>query len=157
MSRVVFDIEGDGFLFHITRLWCISTWEITEGVKHHFGPDRIDEGIEYLKQAGCLIGHNIIGYDLPAIWKVTGEWEEVPLCLDTLIVSRFLYPERPGGHSLEAWGDKLGYPKQEFSDFSQYTPVMAEYCDNDVAVNVKVLEELEKEHGTTLTGYQVYR
>lgn len=157
MSRIVFDIEGDGLLYHITQLWCIATWDVNTGEHQLFEPDSLDKGIEYLKQANCLIGHNIIGYDLPAIWKVTGQWEKVPLCLDTLIVSRFLYPERPGGHSLEAWGERLGYPKQVHTDFSQYTPKMGHYCENDVVVNVKVLEELEKEHGSSLTGYKVYR
>jgi hypothetical protein len=156
VSRTVFDIEADGLLFHVSKLWCISTCDINTGEKHHFGPDQIEEGIQYLRKQSCLIGHNIIGYDLPAIWKVEGEWEEVPLILDTLLVSRFLLPERWGGHSLEAWGEKLGYPKGAHDDFSQYTPQMATYCDQDVAVNVKVLEALEKEYGATLEGYKVY-
>jgi len=53
-------------------------------------------------------------------------------------MSRLYNPEREGGHSLEAWGNKLGYKKISFSDFSQYSEEMLEYCKRDVLLTEKV-------------------
>ncbi len=156
MSRLVFDIEGDELLYHLTTIWCVTTQDADSGEIIHYPPAALDAGIASLREADCLIGHNIIGYDLPAIWKIKGDWESVPLVVDTLLVSRALFPERYGGHSLEAWGERLKFPKLEFKEFDKYTPEMGVYCDRDVALNVKVLEALEKEHEATLTGFKVY-
>jgi DNA polymerase-1 len=152
----MFDIEGDELLHTVKNIWCIVTQDIDSGEVRQYPPELVDEGIEALKKADMLSGHNIIGYDLPAIWKLKGEWDVVPLILDTLVTSRFLLPERFGGHSLEAWGKRLGHRKIEFSDFSKYTPEMLEYCTGDVGLNVKVYRELEKEHGAAFEGYKVY-
>lgn len=103
------------------------------------------------------MGHNIIGYDLPALWKIKGEWDTVPLVLDTLVISRALWPERPWGHSLDAWGNHLGSHKIDFHNFDEYSEEMLEYCKQDVRLNYLVLKELEKEYGKQFTrGYHVY-
>jgi DNA polymerase-1 len=156
MSRILFDIEGDGLLPSLTTIWCIVAMNVDTGFKSFFTPSEIEKGIEYLKKQDCLIGHNIIGYDLKALWKLYGEWDEVPLIVDTLVTSRCLWPERTTGHSLDAWGKRLGYEKIEFDDYSQYSTEMLTYCERDVELNVKVLEALEEEHGDTLTGFKVY-
>ena len=156
MTRLVFDIEADGLLNNVTQIWCIVTMDADTGVVTRYPHDKIPEGIAALPEADCLIGHNIIGYDLKAIWKLHGEWEKVPLIVDTYVVSRSLWPERQAGHSLEAWGNRLGFPKIDFNDYTQYTNDMLEYCVRDVELNVKVLEALEEEYGETLTGYKVY-
>lgn len=98
-----------------------------------------------------LIGHNIIGFDLPVLQKLWG----VNYCIepdifndskvkiiDTLVWSRYLYPDRPGGHSLEAWGERLGHLKLEHKNFTTYTPEMLEYCKNDVLLTEKVYNHL---------------
>lgn len=102
------------------------------------------------------MGHNIIGYDLPALWKIEGEWDQVPLITDTLTTSRFLNPERPWGHSLEGWGKHLNEPKGDFKEFEKFSEEMLEYCIQDVYLNYKVLLELEKEYGNTLPGFKIY-
>ena len=76
---------------------------------------------------------------------------------DTLLISRFLWPERAGGHGLGAWGERLGFPKGDYSDWSKYTPEMLAYCRQDVEVNHQVLLALEEEHGTPFEGYEVYK
>lgn len=158
MSRLVFDIEGDGLLKTVTQIWCIVTQDADTGEVKRYpcACAAVMAGIEALKNADCLIGHNIIAYDLKAIWKLHGEWEKVPLIVDTLVVSRGLWPERSDGHSLEAWGKRLGFPKIDFNDYTKYTEEMLAYCEQDVALNVKVLKALEEEHGATFTGYKVY-
>ncbi len=160
MKRLVFDIEGNGLLFHITHIWCICTEDIDTGERRSYPPERLFAGIKALQSADVLIGHNIIGYDLPAIWKITDPWEHTPLITDTLITSRALFPERPGGHALEAWGERLGVPKIKFDEYDKYTPEMLEYCEGDVATNVALYHELNREmeeaHGVALEGYKVY-
>ena len=162
MSKLIFDIEGDNLLWKVANIWCVATQDYTTGEKNFYPPHALPEAIVALRAAECLVGHNIIGYDLPAIWKVLGEWGPgCPKIIDTLVTSRGLFPERPGGHSLAAWGERMGEQKMEFDgDFSRYTERMGFYCKQDVEVNVRVLRELDREmeeqYGTTLTGYKVY-
>ncbi len=161
MSRLVFDAETDGYLRHTKNLWCIATQDIDTEEKILYPPYALTEGIVALRAAECLIGHNILGFDLPALWKLTGEWDHVPLVVDTVLVSRALYPERMPGHSLEAWGKTLGFPKGDFTDFKGgYTEEMGVYCERDVELNVQVYhvlnKELQEQYGEQLTGYKAY-
>ena len=55
--------------------------------------------------------------------------------VDTLVLSMMENPSREGGHSLQAWGKRLGKHKGDFSgDFSAYTREMLDYCIQDVKV-----------------------
>lgn len=155
-DRLVFDIEGDNFLPGVTTIWCVSAADADHDVTYHWGPDKLGDAVATLRAARCLVGHNIIQYDLRAIWKVLGFWDTCPDLVDTLVTSRFLHQERAGGHGLEAWGKRLGFPKGDFKDFSKYSEEMGRYCDQDVALNKLVLKELEKEHGATLTGFTIF-
>ena len=166
MNELLFDIEANGLLQktsdipEATRVWCVVTEDILTGEIIKYPPEYLEEAIVALRAAECLVGHNIIGYDIPALWKLLGEWDSTPLILDTLVVSRALNPERSGGHSLAAWGERLGYPKIDFHEFSEYTPEMLTYCERDVSLNVAVFRELNKEmesqHGEQLQGYKVF-
>ena len=69
MKEIVFDIETNGL--KPDKIWCIVAKPLGESVVS-FGPTKIKEGIEYLKEAGCLIGHNILGFDIPVIEKLHG-------------------------------------------------------------------------------------
>jgi hypothetical protein len=51
--------------------------------------------------------------------------------VDTFVLSQLYNPSYSGGHSLEAWGERLGHPKTQHEDFSCLTPEMLEYCAND--------------------------
>jgi DNA polymerase-1 len=84
----------------------------------------------------CVIGHNIIGFDLGAIARLCG-WRpsEAVRVVDTLVISRLLDFNLSGGHSLRAWGERLGCKKIEFNDYSALTEEMVEYCIQDVEVN----------------------
>jgi DNA polymerase-1 len=99
------------------------------------------------REATTLIGHNIIGYDLPLLKRLYG-WTPGPdvRIIDTLILSRLLDPDR-GSHSLDAWGERLGYSKGEYSDWSRYTPEMLSYCQRDVEVTRRLYAHLLKEMG----------
>tara|TARA_R110002012_G_C11668182_1_gene612794 strand:+ start:3644 stop:5377 length:1734 start_codon:yes stop_codon:yes gene_type:complete len=141
-SEIVFDIETDGL--KPTKLWCIVAKSTTGEIKK-FPPNKIKEGIEYLQSADTLVGHNITGYDIPVIKKLTGI-ELTNKVYDTLVVSRLANPAQENGHSLKNWGFKTGYHKLESPDsFEEYTPEMLKYCSQDVLLNELVYERLQKD------------
>ena len=110
-----------------------------------FTPDQIEKGIEFLAEADTLIGHNIIGYDLPVIKKLMGvDLTKSVKVFDTLVVSRLINPNQEGGHSLEMWGYRLKFHKSEQPDFLNYSKEMLKYCIKDVQLNKRVYEELRK-------------
>tara|TARA_R100000654_G_scaffold69712_1_gene99443 strand:+ start:4741 stop:6525 length:1785 start_codon:yes stop_codon:yes gene_type:complete len=159
--ELVFDIETNGLLWAsslkdketgevinlppASTIWCIVAVDSSDKI-YSFKPDRIDEGIEFLKSADNLVGHNILGFDIPAIDRI----KQVNLCdhaniIDTLTLSRLLHPTREGGHSLEKWGWKLNCPKSTAPVFTEYSDEMLDYCIQDVKLNKKVLEKLRQD------------
>ena len=84
-----------------------------------------------------LIGHNVIGFDLPALEKVWN-YKHLGPVTDTLVLSRLANPAQEGGHSLRNWGQMLGFPKGEHEDWSQYSEEMLTYCKQDVEVTHRV-------------------
>ena len=141
-SKIVFDIEADGL--HPNNVWCIVAKEL-DGKIHTFDNTQIQEGIKLLQEADTLIGHNIIGYDIPVLEKL---YDVKFNCKveDTLVMSRLFNPVRENGHALKAWGWRVGMLKQEQpEDFDSYTPEMLEYCIQDVKLNEAVYKFLIKE------------
>jgi DNA polymerase I len=61
-------------------------------------------------------------------------------------MSRLWNPQLDGGHSLRAWGERLGDYKDDFTDFdSGLSDEMISYCRQDVAVTVKLYHRLTRE------------
>jgi len=59
------------------------------------------------------------------------------------VLSRLLSPSLEGGHSLAAWGQRLGFPKDDFSDWDGgLTPEMEKYCIQDTLVTEKLYKHL---------------
>ena len=143
--QLVFDIETDGLYADATTIWCMVAIDENNKV-YSFTPNQIEKGIEFLKSADKIIGHNIIGFDIPVIKKLTGvDLHEHTKVLDTLTLSRLFHPTREGGHSLERWGYKLKCPKADQPEFKSYSNEMLQYCVQDVRLNKLVLEELRRE------------
>ena len=140
---LVFDIETDGL--DATKVWCLVAQDVETREVYKFTPDNLDEGYKFLTTATRLIGHNIIGFDIPLVEKFAGIDLSTKEVIDTLVLSRLFNPTRDGGHSLATWGYKLGYPKIEFEDYYNYSEEMLTYCVRDVELNTKVFEELRKE------------
>jgi len=140
---LVFDIETDDL--KATKIWCIVCQNPDTGEIFKFNPDQIDEGCKLLLSADRLIGHNIVGFDIPVIKKLTGVDLSHIEVLDTLVLSRLFNPVREGGHSLEAWGYKLRFPKIDFEDYLNYSPEMMKYCVKDVQLNTMVFKNLRFE------------
>ncbi len=141
--KLLFDIETDGLEY--TKIWCLVAQEVDTGEVWSYGPDEIEEGVQLLNGAEQLSGHNIIGFDIPALEELTSFKLGSQRIIDTLVLSRLFNPVREGGHSLAVWGGKLGLAKIEFKEFESYSPQMLEYCKRDVAVNVKVYKSLQRE------------
>jgi len=162
-QTLLFDIESTGLLRRGSKIHCIVARDLndqSEPLVFDHKPDRsIDMGIEQLKRANVLVGHNIIGYDIPLI-RESYEFEFEGDVLDTLVLSRLFYPHildrdyerRPEGmpqklygrHSLEAWGYRLkcfkgDYGKQATA-WDTYTPEMLDYCIQDTMVTVRLYE-----------------
>lgn len=142
MKALILDIEANGFLEDVTKVHCICIKEYNLEL-----PPTIRFRIDFRTDDIILVGHNIIEYDLPVLKKIFG-FEHKGLVIDTLLMSRYLWPDRPGSkrpHSLEEWGNRLKFPKGNFNDFSKYSMEMAEYCCNDVLLTEKVLTTLLNE------------
>ena len=139
--KLIFDIETDDL--DATRVWCIIAKEL-DGKVYKFGPNQIGEGINFLQNATELIGHNIIGFDLPVLQRLHN-FKHTGKVVDTLVLSRLYNPIRENGHSLKTWGYKLSSPKQEQPEFENYSPQMLDYCIQDVKLNESVYKYLLEE------------
>lgn len=139
MSTVYLDIETN--LAH-TTIWCAVTRRNGESTVHTTPETLRDE----LDSALVVVGHNLIGFDLPVLERV---WDVVvlpELVEDTLYLSRLYDPSMDGGHSLKAWGQRLNVgPKGDFTDYDGgLSDEMVDYCIQDVALTEAVHEHLTK-------------
>jgi len=139
--RIVLDIETNKA--H-DIIWCVVTRNIDNGEvkvwKHQDGLQK------YLDSCTSIMMHNGINFDGPVLkknWKII--MRKTQVC-DTLVISRLFCPSIEFGHSLEAWGNRLGFPKIEFKDFDGgLTEEMVSYCIQDTLVTQKLYEYLTKE------------
>ena len=147
MSNLVFDIEADGL--DPTKIFCIVAQDVDTMDVFTFDNTQLEEGYGLLRAAKKLIGHNIIGYDLPAIKKIAGIDLSDKQIVDTLVLSRLFKPPREGGHGLESWGYRLKFTKGDFGEqddaWDYYRPEMLKYCQRDVELNTKVYQQLRVE------------
>jgi len=136
--RVVLDIEANGFT--PDKIWCIVCQDADTNEVTYYTPRNVREfSLEGITE---IIGHNILGYDIPVLERLLNlDFTGIQLT-DTLVMSRLFKPTREGGHSLKVWGERLGNLKGDFTEFTYYSDEMLEYCINDVAVNVKVYNHL---------------
>jgi hypothetical protein len=151
IMKLVWDIEGNGLLDTLTDTWCLVTKDIDTNSILKFSdydkalPD-MDYGIEHLNNATLHIGHNLLGYDLPAMKMIHG-WElsEDIKVIDTWILSLLNRYKRSHNHGLKGWGQFLGSAKIEFDDWTKYSKEQLNYCVQDVNLNHKVYNYLAKE------------
>ena len=178
MGAIVFDLETNGLLNDATRIHCISLHWGEDNRTESFNDEpyaaapkelpmaanySITTALSYLETADILVGHNIIGFDIPVIKSIYPWFNPSGLILDTLILSRLYHPnlldidkrhnwkhmplQLYGRHSLEAYGYRLGEYKGNFAkttDWKNWSPEMQEYCEQDVIVTTKLCEHFHK-------------
>ena len=140
--RLIFDIETDDL--NATKIWCIVAQDIDTNKIYKFPPDKLEEGYKFLQSAEQLIGHNVLGFDIPMVEKFSNI-KLTDNVVDTLVLSRLFNPTREGGHSLDNWGYRLSYRKIEFDDYQNYSTEMLNYCVRDVQLNTLVYRRLQIE------------
>jgi DNA polymerase I-like protein with 3'-5' exonuclease and polymerase domains len=136
------DIEADGL--YPSKLWllCASRMD-QEEIYSFIGHDEIRSFFDGLRgQEIYFVGHNAISYDGPHTKRLVGGFGNSNNIIDTLILSYLYDPALTGGHSLEAWGERLKDPKEKFNDWSGYSEEMDKYCQQDVKLGKKVARAL---------------
>lgn len=93
------------------------------------------------QQVDTWVFHNGIGFDVPTINRLLGEYIKPERVMDTLVLSRLIDYNIQDGHSLRAWGIRLGLHKGDFKDFSALSDEMIEYCANDVDVTQRLYKK----------------
>lgn len=166
MARYAADIETDGFLPDLTRVHCIVLVDLDTDEVHDFadqpGHRPISEGLELLAGADMLAFHNGIMFDVPALQKVYPGWEMLGVLRDTLVLSRFVYPDIKkadfkllkkspdalpkdliGTHSLKSWGYRLKCHKAEYEGpWDRWSPEMHAYMIQDGILGAKLFRFL---------------
>lgn len=146
--KIVLDIECNA-LHNPTRIWCIVCKDIDTSSYHIFrdvtkSPEK-ERFNEFLNRCELVIGHNLLGYDIPVLEALIGAKSRAPgvVEMDTLILSKLIdYPRVK--HSVEEYGREFGLPKGEFSDWSKYSPEMEKYCARDVDITEKIYKKYKK-------------
>ena len=171
MSTYVGDIESNGLLDTITKVHCIVLQDVDTKEVFSYGPENIQAGLDRMMDAEKLIFHNGIGYDFPALEKVYPDFHvDRDRVIDTLVCTRLIWtnlsdtdsprvnagklePRQRGSHSLDAWGKRLGVLKGDYgqsTDWSEWSPELQEYCEQDVAVTLKLWAAISaKEYSAT--------
>lgn len=167
MSTLIFDLETDGLYDDVTSIHCIGIHDIqanqTLAYNDQGDKDPVVRGLTYLEEADVLVGHNIIGYDIPVIRKLFPWFKPSGLVVDTLVLSRIYHADilktdqkrrwkhMPlqlyGRHSLEAYGHRLGEYKGQFgktTDWSEWSQEMQDYCLQDVNVTTKLWNHFQR-------------
>ena len=143
MPTAIVDIETNSL--DATQLHCIVARSfVTDQIKTWVGAECSKFG-EWSKLMDNFIMHNGVSFDAPMLNKFTGSQIKLSQVKDTLIESQLYNPMREGGHSLEAWGKRLGFFKGEFTEFQEYNQEMLEYCKRDTELTKKLSSTLEKE------------
>lgn len=85
------------------------------------------------------MGHNIIAFDLDVLESFLGFVPADPsIIVDTLVLSRLLDYNRPGGHSLEAWGERFQVKKSEWNNFDEWSQELEDRCIGDTDINCRL-------------------
>lgn len=164
MKKIIFDIETNGLLdeldhCHSLVLLDIDTMEMVSCADQD-GYLPITHGLEILRKADLLIGHNIQAFDIPALKKIYGI-EFACEVHDTLILSRLVWSDLKendfrfvkknrdfptkliGSHSLAAWGHRLSNHKIEYTGgWAAWSNEMQDYCEQDIYTNLTLYNKI---------------
>jgi DNA polymerase I-like protein with 3'-5' exonuclease and polymerase domains len=159
MKRILLDIETNTKHDHI---WVVVTKDIDTGEIKLW--KQAKPLVEYLKDTTLIVAHNAIHFDVSVLNRLWATKIRLNQIFDTLIVSRLLDPSLENGHSLEAWGERLGLQKIDYRgvwlwmtnrsekdtpkllEFDEpHEALMDHYCIRDVEVLEVLYHHLVKE------------
>lgn len=154
-------------------VWCGVAVDVETGERFEAGPGDLEAFGRLLLKARRLVGHHIAHFDIPVLERRWDWFRYKGEVFDTLAAARLIFAsniyersikyQRAAGrsdearearlpskflkaHSLEAWGYRLGIPKQhadvDLDFFRQYSPELLERCKSDVDINVKLYRHL---------------
>ena len=145
MTKAIVDIETDSF--DATKIHCIVASSVSGKQKVWVGEECV-QFADWSKQIDQFIMHNGVSFDAPILNRLTGSNIKLSQVRDTLIESQLYNPIRDGGHSLRSWGERLGYNKGDYNDFTRFTKEMLEYCQKDTEITRQVAGVLSGEGST---------
>jgi len=165
--RIILDIETNST--H-DKIWCVVCRDIDKDVVSTFvQPTALQD---FINNCDSIVTHNGIFFDFPVLKKVWGITVKKSQLVDTLVLSRLYNPSLEDGHSLEAWGNRLGHYKAPYkkiwswltgksligedengkkvdkSNLAFDEPVMSAllwYCIQDTKVTAELYKHLTKE------------
>ena len=141
MREIVIDIETD---MTASQIWCAVTKDLKTGEVNVW--TEAEKLQSYLAEESILIGHNVIGFDVPVLKKHWNMKLDNHQLKDTLVMSRLLNPILENGHSLRAWGHRLGNYKDDFKGFDDgLNEEMVRYCKQDVEVTALLYKRLSRD------------
>lgn len=136
----VIDIETDGLNPKV--IWVMCWQNVKTGEKGHCTSVQSIQDFFNDNSGSLFVGHNIIKFDGPVLRRIAGVDIGVHNVIDTLVLSTLYRPSLVGGHSLDAWGERLGQKKIEFNDWSKLTEEMITYCYKDVEITCTLFKRL---------------
>jgi len=171
MTRTLFfDIETNAIndwstYSDLHTVHCLSIYDPMLPKMMTFHGESIERGLLELQKADRIVGHNVIDFDIPALKKLYGFSPPLIKVLDTLVVSRCVFPDLRnddfgrngfdkalvGSHSLKAWGHRMGSTTkltygEEDGAFDSYNEEMRKYCERDVIVTQLLYDYLFKQN-----------
>lgn len=138
MIKVIFDIEADGLLDTITKIYCVSYTVVGEWKLISITTEQ--EIKKFFTSGYTYIGHNIKDYDLPALKKIYNIDIDSISYLDTLFLSWYLFPKLKK-YGLDDFGKLFGIEKVKINSGewkTLSTEKAIERCEGDVKINSKL-------------------
>jgi len=137
------------------KIWMVGLYYPEHGTSMY--TTNSEELGKALRDIDAIVGHNLLGFDLPVLEDVWG-YTFNGTVIDTLVLGRLLNPSiepvyrnvngkavSMGSHSLRAWAIRAGGELKEF--FEDYdgglTEDMIEYCLQDCRANWDVFLHIE--------------
>jgi hypothetical protein len=163
--KLVFDIEANGLLDKVTKVWCIACADFDTGERFLFhdypefdGATGVDEegtkftipirdgslieGALFLHKAAGLICHNLLGYDLFLLKKFYPKFKiryDYPRIRDTLLESQVLWYDRPPVKGVKGIHGLAPWSKR----FNMYKPQITDWSFMDALKLHRCIEDID--------------
>ena len=170
MKTLFFDIETNAIedwsnLSDLHTVHCLSIYDPTTPKMITYHGAGIQNGLQELAKADRIVGHNVIGFDLPALSKMYSFHPPLIRVLDTMVMAKCIVADVRnddflrnnfdksliGSHSLKAWGlrlnklTKLSYGEEDGA-FDSYNDEMRKYCERDTIVTQILFDYLMQQN-----------